>query len=305
MKNTKQLECALIFNWNGYIPFCPYFVQLSKKYSKCGKSSSDRSWPAWQKLVGHLFLPRIDVISAIELNRHTPKWNLHVKQKGIWRHWGHRENKENQDCDMICPWNIYFFGFANSHTVPKCSRRFSRPAALFTTEAVFSNQRRSEPTQSKKTSRIFISDPTINTILINLNSPTERGIFVLILTNNWPKDLLGESAAWLCLPCPCKALGKRTQHCCMALNSQYCWMLHAASVCTPCCMSLGVVASVWTPLPTRTQQLPTSLARQSWELLRLVARSLRRFPRRSHSCILVTHPLRPRDPKCTKPHENA
>ena len=68
---------------------------------------------------------------------------------------------------------------------------------------------------------------------------------------------------------------------------------------------LRVVASVWTPLPTRTLQLPTSLARQSWELLRLVARSLRRFPRPSHSCISVTHPLRPRDPKCTKPHENA
>ena len=255
-----------------------------------------------------------------------------------------------------CPWNIYFFGFANSHTVPKCSRRFARPAALFTTKAFFSNQRRSEPTQSNKNSRIFISDPTINTILINLNSPTERGIFVLILTNNWPKDSLGESAAWLCLPCPCKALGKRTQHCCMALNSQYCWMLHVASVCTPCCVSLGVVASVWTPLPTRTQQLPTLLARQCWELLppfghhcqhgrstpnivgptmlgvvasvwtplptrtlnsqhrwpdkvgellRLVARSLRRFPRPSHSCISVTHPLRPRDPKCTKPHENA
>ena len=99
----------------------------------------------------------------------------------------------------ICPWNIYFFGFANSHTVPKCSRRFSRPAALFTTEPFFSNQRRSEPNQSKKTSRIFISDPTINTALINLNSPTERGIFVLILTNNWPKDLLGESAA--CVAC--------------------------------------------------------------------------------------------------------
>ena len=107
MKNTKQPEYALIFDWNGYIPFCPSFVQLSKKYSKCGKSSSDRSWPAWQKLVGHLFLPRIDVISAIELNRHTPKWNLHVKQKGIWRHWGHRENKENQDCDM--PLKYIFF----------------------------------------------------------------------------------------------------------------------------------------------------------------------------------------------------
>ena len=32
---------------------------------------------------------------------------------------------------------------------------------------------------------------------------------------------------------------------------------------------LGVVASVCTPLPTCTQQLPTLLAQQCWELLRL------------------------------------
>ena len=38
---------------------------------------------------------------------------------------------------------------------------------------------------------------------------------------------------------------------------------------------LGVVASVCTPLPTRTQQLPTLLAQQCWELLRPFARSLR------------------------------
>ena len=37
---------------------------------------------------------------------------------------------------------------------------------------------------------------------------------------------------------------------------------------------LGVVASVCTPLPTRTQQLPTLLAQQGWELLRPFARSL-------------------------------
>ena len=37
---------------------------------------------------------------------------------------------------------------------------------------------------------------------------------------------------------------------------------------------LGVVASVSTPLPTRTQQLPTLLAQQCWELLRPFARSL-------------------------------
>ena len=38
---------------------------------------------------------------------------------------------------------------------------------------------------------------------------------------------------------------------------------------------LGVVASVCTPLPTRTQQLPTLLAQQCWELLRPFAHSLR------------------------------
>ena len=38
---------------------------------------------------------------------------------------------------------------------------------------------------------------------------------------------------------------------------------------------LGVVVSVCTPLPTRTQQLPTLLAQQCWELLRPFARSLR------------------------------
>ena len=38
---------------------------------------------------------------------------------------------------------------------------------------------------------------------------------------------------------------------------------------------LGVVSSVSTPLPTRTQQLPTLLGQQCWELLRPFARSLR------------------------------
>ena len=27
----------------------------------------------------------------------------------------------------------------------------------------------------------------------------------------------------------------------LANNSQHCWMLHVASVCTPCCMLLDVV----------------------------------------------------------------
>ena len=38
---------------------------------------------------------------------------------------------------------------------------------------------------------------------------------------------------------------------------------------------LGVVVSVCTPLPTRTQQLPTLQAQQCWELLRPFARSLK------------------------------
>ena len=39
----------------------------------------------------------------------------------------------------------------------------------------------------------------------------------------------------------------------LANNSQHCWMLHVASVCTP--------------LPTRTQQLPKLLVQHCWELL--------------------------------------
>ena len=38
---------------------------------------------------------------------------------------------------------------------------------------------------------------------------------------------------------------------------------------------LGVVASVCTPLPTRTQKLPTLQAQQRWELLRPFARNLK------------------------------
>ena len=40
---------------------------------------------------------------------------------------------------------------------------------------------------------------------------------------------------------------------------------------------LGIDASVCTPLPTRSQQLPTLLRQQCWELLRPFARSLRPF----------------------------
>ena len=45
-----------------------------------------------------------------------------------------------------------------------------------------------------------------------------------------------------------KAPCKRTQHC---------WMLHVASVCTPCCMLLNVVAQGLKPVTLFSQQLPT------------------------------------------------
>ena len=46
---------------------------------------------------------------------------------------------------------------------------------------------------------------------------------------------------------------------------------------------LGVVASVCTPLPTRTQQLPTLLVQQCWDLLRPFARSLTRIMQLKHA----------------------
>ena len=54
---------------------------------------------------------------------------------------------------------------------------------------------------------------------------------------------------------------------------------------------LGVVASVCTPLPTRTQQLPTLLAQQCWELLRPFVRSLRLAIIPSHYSSLQNCPI--------------
>ena len=48
----------------------------------------------------------------------------------------------------------------------------------------------------------------------------------------------------------------------LANNSQHCQILHVASLCLPCCMLLIVVASVCTPLPTCTPQLPKLLVQQ-------------------------------------------
>ena len=49
-------------------------------------------------------------------------------------------------------------------------------------------------------------------------------------------------------------------------RTQHCWMLNVASIWTPCCVLLGVVASVCALLQTRTQQIPTSLDQQCWKL---------------------------------------
>ena len=55
-------------------------------------------------------------------------------------------------------------------------------------------------------------------------------------------------------------------------RAQYCWMLHVASVCTPCCMLFRVVAQSLKPFKRYCQQLPTfllfcdsrSVAQQCW-----------------------------------------
>ena len=65
-------------------------------------------------------------------------------------------------------------------------------------------------------------------------------------------------------------------------NSQHYWMLHVASVCTPCCMLLDVVACCCAKFETgqtlRPEQTDATLlaynSQHCWELLRPFARSL-------------------------------
>ena len=68
----------------------------------------------------------------------------------------------------------------------------------------------------------------------------------------------------------------------LANNSQHCCMLHVASVCTPCCMLLDVVAcccakfetgQTFSPVQTDATLLPYN-AQHCWELLRPFGRSL-------------------------------
>ena len=51
----------------------------------------------------------------------------------------------------------------------------------------------------------------------------------------------------------------------LANSSQHCWMLHDASVCTPCCTLLRVTCKL-------AQQLQKLSCQQCWELLRPFAR---------------------------------
>ena len=69
------------------------------------------------------------------------------------------------------------------------------------------------------------------------------------------------------------------QHC-WATHAHYTWLtktygLYSSHDALQVPTLLGVVASVCTPLPTRTQQLPTLLAQQCWELFRPFARCLK------------------------------
>ena len=58
------------------------------------------------------------------------------------------------------------------------------------------------------------------------------------------------------------------------LDVTCCVRLHTLLHVVACCMFLGVVASVYTPLPTRTQQVPTLLDQQCWELCSLQCRRI-------------------------------
>ena len=57
----------------------------------------------------------------------------------------------------------------------------------------------------------------------------------------------------------CPPLYVQTDATLFANNSQHCWMLHVASVCTPCYMMLDVVAQSLKPVKLFSQQLPTFL----------------------------------------------
>ena len=62
-----------------------------------------------------------------------------------------------------------------------------------------------------------------------------------------------------------------------ANNSQHCWMLHVASVFTPCCMLLRVVGSCYAKLKPIKLLATWKQTQHCWELLRLFACSLKKI----------------------------
>ena len=82
-------------------------------------------------------------------------------------------------------------------------------------------------------------------------------------------------------------------------NSQHCWMLHVASVCTPCCMLLDVVACCCAKFETSQTFHPTTPS-QCWirchalithGLQRLMGCILPTMHCRSQHCWELLHPF--------------
>ena len=75
-------------------------------------------------------------------------------------------------------------------------------------------------------------------------------------------------------------------------NSKHCWMLHVASVCTTCCVLLGVFALSLKPVKLLNQQLPTFLLSVVSEAQRYNAASVcTALPTLLGPCTRITHGL--------------
>ena len=135
-------------------------------------------------------------------------------------------------------------------------------------------------------------------------------VFTALPTLLGPRTLITHGLQRL-MGCTLPTMDCRSQHCWELLhpfahhcqlarnNRQHCWRNNIGSFCV--CLHttanshattlnivdatmLGVVASVSTPLPTRTQQLPTLLTQQCWELLHPFAHHCRLARNNSQHC---------------------
>ena len=93
------------------------------------------------------------------------------------------------------------------------------------------------------------SPNTLNFIVLCFCTRFPPGLSVLMASNlmTFGNLLLGN----LSLSSGVKLLGEtmvQTDATLLAKNSQHCWMLHVASVCTPCCMLLNVVGQSLKPV---------------------------------------------------------